>query len=103
MVEAGMTPMQAIVAATSAGADYLRLRDTGTLAAGKRADFMVLEANPLDDITNTRRIAQVLVGRPPVDRTALRAALTRSLSRLFLCLPVRFFLRLTTLPFSARR
>jgi imidazolonepropionase-like amidohydrolase len=51
MVEAGMTPMQAIVAATSSGADYLRLRTAGILAPGKQADFLVLDANPLDDIT----------------------------------------------------
>ena len=61
MVDAGMTPMQAIVAATSSGADYLRLRDTGVLASGKRADFIVLDGNPLEDITNTRRIAQVFL------------------------------------------
>jgi imidazolonepropionase-like amidohydrolase len=47
MVEEGMTPMQAIVVATSRGADYLRLRDTGVLAMGKRADFIVLDGNPL--------------------------------------------------------
>jgi imidazolonepropionase-like amidohydrolase len=68
MVEAGMTPMQAIVAATSRGAEYLRLRNTGTLAAGKRADLLVLDANPLDDITNTRRIARILLNGLLVDR-----------------------------------
>src|SRR5207248_11541572 len=61
MVEAGMTPMQAVVAATSSGADYLRLKDTGILAPGKRADFIVLDGNPLDDITNTRRIDKVFL------------------------------------------
>ncbi|PYR67086.1 MAG: hypothetical protein DMF88_13920 [Acidobacteria bacterium] len=61
MVEAGITPMQAIVAATSRGADYLRLKDTGILAPGKRADFIVLDGNPLDDITNTRRIDKVFL------------------------------------------
>jgi imidazolonepropionase-like amidohydrolase len=68
MVDAGMTPMQAIVAATSSGADYLRLRTVGILAPGKQADFIVLEANPLDDITNTRRIAQVFVRGRAVKR-----------------------------------
>jgi len=68
MVEAGMTPMQAIVAATSRGADYLRLKDTGILAPGKRADFIVLDGNPLDDITNTRRIAQVFLRGRAVSR-----------------------------------
>jgi imidazolonepropionase-like amidohydrolase len=68
MVEAGMTPMQAIVAATSAGADYLHLKDTGTLTAGKHADFVVLNGNPLVDITNTRLIAQVFLRGRAVNR-----------------------------------
>ena len=75
MVEAGMSPMQAIVAATSTGADYLRLRNAGTLAPGKQADFLVLDANPLEDITNTRRISQVVLKGRPVDRNASRASL----------------------------
>ena len=75
MVEAGMSPMHAIVAATSTGADYLRLRNTGTLAPGKQADFVVLDANPLDDITNTRRISAVVLKGRPVDRDALRQSL----------------------------
>ena len=75
MVEAGMTPMQAIVAATSNGADYLRLRNIGTLAPGKQADFLVLDGNPLDDITNTRRIAQIVLKGRAVDRDSLRRTL----------------------------
>ena len=59
MVAAGMTPMQVIVAATRNGAEYIRIPDTGTLEANKSADFLVLDANPLDDITNTRRISAV--------------------------------------------
>jgi len=68
MVDAGMTPMQALAAATSSGADYLRLKDTGILAPGKRADFVVLDGNPLEDITNTRRIAQVFLRGRTVNR-----------------------------------
>jgi imidazolonepropionase-like amidohydrolase len=69
MVIAGLTPMQAIVAATRNGAEYLRLPDAGTLQAGKSADFLVLDANPLDDITNTRRIATVVLRGATVDRS----------------------------------
>jgi len=71
LVEAGMTPMQVLIAATSTSAAYLKLADEGALAAGKRANFMVLDANPLDDITNTRRIAAVYVNGREVDRRAL--------------------------------
>jgi imidazolonepropionase-like amidohydrolase len=69
MVLAGMTPMEVIVAATRNSADFLKLGDTGTLQAGKSADFIVLDANPLDDITNTRRITSVILRGAAVDRT----------------------------------
>jgi imidazolonepropionase-like amidohydrolase len=75
MVEAGMSPAQGIVAATSRSAEYLRLSDTGTLAVGKRADFLVLDANPLEDIRNTRRISRVFIGGVEIDRGAIRRAL----------------------------
>lgn len=68
MVIAGMTPMQAIVAATANSADFLGIEDAGTLEAGKSADFIVLNANPLDDITNTRQIRTVVYRGEEVSR-----------------------------------
>jgi len=59
MVAAGMTPAQVIVAATKNGAEFLRMARTGTIANGSIADFLILDANPLDDITNTRKISSV--------------------------------------------
>jgi imidazolonepropionase-like amidohydrolase len=59
MVEAGLTPMQAITAATGENAKLLHLADRGTIATGKRADLLVLDADPLADIRNTRRIVAV--------------------------------------------
>src|SRR5215510_10812473 len=70
MVAAGMTPMQVIIAATSNGAQFLRMTDTGTVEPNKSADFIVLDANPLDDITNTRRIASVYLRGAAVNRAA---------------------------------
>jgi imidazolonepropionase-like amidohydrolase len=69
MVLAGMTPMQVIVAATRNGAEFLRIADAGTLEAGKSADLIVLDANPLDDITNTRRISAVILRGGTLDRS----------------------------------
>jgi imidazolonepropionase-like amidohydrolase len=61
MIDAGLTPSQVIVAATKSGAQFLNSPDIGTIEKGKAADLLVLEANPLDDIANTRRIRAVYV------------------------------------------
>ncbi len=80
MVAAGMTPAQVLRAATGTNAGILGLDDLGTIAPGKSADFVVLDANPLDDITNTRRIAQVYLRGTPVDRAGLQAQWTGATS-----------------------
>jgi imidazolonepropionase-like amidohydrolase len=72
MVAAGMTPAQVIVAATSSGAQFLKMTDAGTIDANKSADFIVLDANPLDDITNTRKISAVYLRGAAVDRSSYR-------------------------------
>ena len=72
MVKAGLTPAQAIVAATRNSADILRLGELGTLAVGKSADFLVLDANPLDDIANARRISSVYSRGGEMNRAALK-------------------------------
>lgn len=72
IVEAGLSPSDAIVAATSAPAQVLGI-DTGLLAPGKRADFLVLDANPMYGVTNTRQISAVYLNGQELDRGALRA------------------------------
>jgi hypothetical protein len=61
MVKAGMTPMQTLVASTGHAATVMGLEDMGTLQPGKRADFVVLTADPLADIRNTRTIESVWI------------------------------------------
>jgi imidazolonepropionase-like amidohydrolase len=68
----GLTPMQAIVAATRDSAEAAHL-NTGLIAAGKNADLVVLDANPLDDIANSRKISRVYLRGQELDRAALRA------------------------------
>ncbi len=78
MVASGMTPSDVIVAATRNGAELMKLADMGTLEPGKSADFVVLDANPLDDITNTRKISTVYLRGAEVNRAAIRGKATTS-------------------------
>jgi imidazolonepropionase-like amidohydrolase len=77
-VKSGIPPAEALIAATSRPAALLGLKDTGTLASGKRADFIVLNANPLENIRNTREIAAVYLAGAKLDRDALLARWKRS-------------------------
>ena len=76
MVAAGLTPADVLVAATRTSAEILELGQLGLVAPGKSADFVVLNANPLDDITNTRAIARVYLRGKEIDRAKMRAGWT---------------------------
>ena len=69
----GMTTMEAIVAATDTNAKLLKLNRMGTVARGKEASFVVLDANPLTEIANARRISAVYLRGKEVNRQSLRA------------------------------
>ena len=69
----GLTPMEAILAGTRNAAQVLGQNQLGAVAPGKSADFIVLDANPLDNIANTRRITQVFLRGAEVPRAALKA------------------------------
>jgi imidazolonepropionase-like amidohydrolase len=73
LVDAGLTPMQALQAATRNAARALAADSLGTLEVGKVADVVLLAANPLDDIRNTRRVVAVVIGGRVLDRAALDA------------------------------
>jgi len=68
MAEAGLTPMEIIVSASKNAAEYMGLKDLGTLTQGHWADFIVLDADPLEDITNVKKINAVFIGGNEVKR-----------------------------------
>ncbi len=71
-VRMGMSPNEAIIAATSRAAEAFGLHNVGKLQAGRAADFVILDANPLDDIRNTRQIHDVYLRGKLVDRDELK-------------------------------
>ena len=83
LVEAGLSPQVALEAATRNPAEWLGILDeSGTIEIGKRADLVLLGANPLEEISNTRRIEGVMVGGQWLSRIGLDLLLDRSAAEL---------------------
>jgi len=78
LVAAGLTPIEALTAATAAPASRLGLRDRGRIARGLRADLLLVEGDPTTDILRTRDIVSVFRAGAPVDRAAFAAEVARS-------------------------
>ena len=73
LVEAGLSPMDAIVAATRNGAAALRkANELGTVEPGRLADLLLVSANPLEDVRNLRKIDRLMLNGEWVERAALK-------------------------------
>jgi len=79
-VEVGLTPLEALQAATMHPAEYLGLADAGVVEPGRRADLLILDADPTVDISNTRRIHAVVLGGRLIERPALDTMLRSSIA-----------------------
>jgi imidazolonepropionase-like amidohydrolase len=73
LATAGIPPLDVITMSTKTAAEILRLDRLGTITKGKSADFIVLDANPLDNMSNIRRISAVYLRGRAIDRAAMRA------------------------------
>ena len=81
LVNAGLTPLEALAAATSIPADAFGLQDRGRIAPGLRADLLLVEGDPGSDILATRHICGVWKRGKPVDRSAYRSRLVQTEDR----------------------
>ena len=83
LVAAGLTPHQALAAATRNPAEFLRAsKEWGTIEKGKRADLLLLDGNPLEDIRNTSRIEAVVLGGRWLDREERERMIAEAAERL---------------------
>ena len=73
MQDAGLSPAEIIQSATSQAADCTFIDDVGSLQPGYWADFLILSANPLEDINLTRTLEQVWIAGKQIDRTGFTA------------------------------
>jgi amidohydrolase family protein len=78
LVEAGLSPAEALRTATLNPAEFLGSDDSGTVETGKRADLVLLDANPLEKIGNTRTVRAVVLNGRLLDRAALDALIAES-------------------------